>query len=174
MFPRILSLSVTLDVSQKELTLEELRQAVELTRNNASIVDFALSNLQPWNPWTEEGHSRTLLMALAIRNSLMRKLTTDLIYIFFQESNFEEEAISEGLKNSTSIKKVNFLLNGERGQNLIRSLRINKELESIATALYGRKLSTDEVEDLIYLIVNSLSLKSLQLQVSFDDFLILS
>ncbi|MBY0291889.1 MAG: hypothetical protein K2W92_01185 [Alphaproteobacteria bacterium] len=174
MFPNIPSILATLDISGKALSLQELEHAVDLTRNNISIVHVAVNSIHQRNPWTEDGRAHCLLAALTLRNSLLKGLVTELSYHFFSESNLEEDAISEGLKNSTSIKRVDFLLNGGKRKSLIGSLKESKELESIAITLYGCNLIPTEVNDLTYLIASPLSLKSLKLEVLFDDFLILS
>lgn len=174
LFPSIPSILATLDVSGKALSLQELEHAVDLTRNNTSIVHVVENNIQQRNPWTEEGRAHCLLTALTLRNSLLKGLVTELSYNFSSGSNLEENAISQGLQNNTSVKKLNVVLNGERGSNLLKSLKTKSEIEFFKISLYGRSLNMDEVEDLTYALKNSSSLKSLQLHVYPDNFLISS
>lgn len=171
-FPNFETYLFTLDLTYKILSLNELNQAINLIKDNNNIVGFKFNEKNPWFPFSDEGKAFCRIQGLVTRNALINGLVNKLEYTFYPEFIEEEEDISEGLKKSSTIKSVNFLLNQNRGQSIINSLRINGKINDIKLNLNGRNFRKIEIKDLSYIITHSFLLKNLELLVDFDEALI--
>lgn len=168
MLPSLQELSITLNLSRKELSLEELRSAVGLARENPSFIKIISKNNTFW-AWGEKERTQCLLGALLLRNALIRGDIKDLTYNFFSFIDNEiEDILSEGIQKTDSLETFNVCINGRLGTKAIEGIRENKSIKSADLSFYYRTLVPSEVDNLTYFIVNSPSLKSLDLTISLD------
>ena len=169
LFPSLQHLSIGFDLPNVNLNLEDLRNIIKLAQNNTSFVHLTSKDFGHWNSNLEVERAQRLLGALLFRNSLMKDFMTESTYNFSLMNNPEEEvAIAEGLQSGHSLKILNICFNGERGKKILKSLKENKVIEKARFSFYFRPLEADEVDSLSYLIINSPSLKSLELAISLD------
>lgn len=171
--PSLQSLSLSLDTPHKELNLEELKNVVNLARNNASLVHFTSKNLGYWSSDLEKERAKCLLMALLYRNSLVRGVTKDFEYNFSLLDNPEEEnAIVEGLQNALSLESIDLCFNEERGKSVIESIKESKSVNSIKAisfSFFDERLSSYDLNKLNSLFANTCALEFLYLEAPLDN-----
>ena len=174
-FPRMQTFSIALEMPHKDLSLGELKSAVNLARNNSHLIQL-ISKHSEFGVFREERDQLQILLgALTLRNALIKGKTKTFTYNFLFNTNSEvEDAISEGLQKGDSLETFNVCINRELGKKIIESIKENKSIKSANFSFYYRILTSDEVDNLSYFIVNSPSLKSLDLAVSLDASLLMS
>ena len=174
-FPRMQTLSISLAMPHQDLSPEELKSAVNLAKSNPNFVQLLFKNLEYWSPSKEKEYLQCLLRSLLFRNSLINNIITNFDYNFYLVNHREEETlISEGLQNGRTLKTISIVFNGERGKRILKSIEKNQSINSAQFSFYYRILAPEEVDNLTYFIVNSPSLKSLDLTISLDASLLAS
>lgn len=94
-------------------------------------------------------------------------------YNFFltSDSSEEKKVINILKKNRNYFKKIEIIFNGDKGNNIIFSLKNSQSIESIKLYFFYRQLHFAETDAIKYLIVNCSCLSSLDLRASLNDYL---
>ncbi|MBY0291887.1 MAG: hypothetical protein K2W92_01175 [Alphaproteobacteria bacterium] len=173
MLPSLQNFSISLDLSHKELNLEELKSAVNLARNNIGFVQLFFKNLDYENYDQEKEHTQYLLKVFLSRNLLIRGIINDFNYSFLLINIPEEEKIiAEGLRNASSLERLNLCFNIEKGKGVIESIGQSKSIKSIKSisfSFFDEKLSSHDLNVLNSLLTAASALKYLQLDASLDE-----
>ncbi len=171
MLPSLQNFSISLDLSHKELNLEELQSAVNLARNNISFVNLVDKNSEYWS--IEKEHIYCSLRAFLSRNSLINGIFENFNYSFLLINIPEEEKIiAEGLRNASSLERLSLCFNIEKGKGVIESIGQSKSIKSIKSisfSFFDEKLSSHDLNVLNSLLTAASALKYLQLDASLDE-----
>lgn len=166
--PSLKDFSISLDLSHKELDLEEINSTIDLAKRNPSLIQLSLKKAKNC-PWKIKQQAQCLLGTLTRQNALNRGLVTDFTYNFSSRIPLDvENIIAEGLQKGTSLKTISIAFNEERGEKIIDSIKNNQSIETAGLSFYWRSLNSDEADSLAYFITNSPSLSFLRLEASLD------
>lgn len=168
-FPSLKKFTIHLDISHRQLTLDEFQQAVELAQNNTALVDFKTQRMSHCMKEQQARYQQQcLLQAWTYRNALIRGIKKNVLYTCSLKNEEEQLIIANGIEKISSLERLEVDFLYTMGSRIFESAMGKPFLTSAHFGFLNGNMNGQKLAPLFPFVRETPSLKFLKLRFILD------